>query len=49
MKGIVFRLFEEFVCIERGPDFWEEVVSSTTLVTKEPAQVRTTTQTSLRC
>lgn len=36
MKGIVFRLLEDFVCELRGPDAWERILEAAPLETKEP-------------
>lgn len=36
MKGIVFRLFEDFVTEAHGADLWERVLAETELETKEP-------------
>ncbi len=36
MKGVIFRLFEEFVTSNWGDEFFEDVLASTKLVTQEP-------------
>lgn len=36
MKGIVFRLLEDFVCQQAGADAWEAILESTPLETREP-------------
>ena len=36
MKGVIFNLFEEFVCESFGDEVWEEILDSAELKTQEP-------------